>query len=119
MASDNAGVPIKLLYQGEGHVLTVELKNGEIYRGQLVQAEETMNCQLKDVTMTGRDGRVCKLENVFIRGGHIKFIVLPDLLRVSPVLKKVQALRSSKSDADGGKANKGGMGPNSKKPRKA
>ncbi|RYG68859.1 hypothetical protein EON64_04175 [archaeon] len=44
----DAGIPIKLLYQGEGHVLTVELKNGEIYRGQLVQAEETMNCQLKD-----------------------------------------------------------------------
>ncbi|RYG68860.1 hypothetical protein EON64_04180 [archaeon] len=69
--------------------------------------------------MTGRDGRVCKLENVFIRGGHIKFIVLPDLLRVSPILKKIQALRANKTDADGGKAKKVGMGPNAKKPRKA
>lgn len=43
-----AGVPIKLLYQGEGHVVTVEMKNGEVYRGQLAEAEETMNCQLKD-----------------------------------------------------------------------
>lgn len=71
------------------------------------------------VTMTGRDGRVSKLENVFIRGGHIKFIVLPDLLRVSPVLKKIQTLRANKADADTGKARKGGMGPNAKKPRKA
>jgi small nuclear ribonucleoprotein (snRNP)-like protein len=43
-----SGVPIKLLHEGEGHIITVELKNGEIYRGQLVEAEETMNCQLKE-----------------------------------------------------------------------
>ncbi len=46
----DSGVPVKLLYQGEGHVVTVELKNGETYRGQLVAAEETMNCQLKEGT---------------------------------------------------------------------
>jgi small nuclear ribonucleoprotein D3 len=46
--SSNLGVPIKLLYQGEGHIVTVELKTGEVYRGQLAQAEETMNCQLKE-----------------------------------------------------------------------
>lgn len=44
----DAGVPVKLLFQGEGHVVTVELKNGEVYRGQLVAAEDTMNCQLKE-----------------------------------------------------------------------
>jgi hypothetical protein len=44
----DTGVPIKLLYQGEGHTVTVELKNGEIYRGLLARAEDTMNCQLKE-----------------------------------------------------------------------
>ena len=43
-----AGVPIKLLFQGEGHVVTIELKNGEVYRGVLSEAEDTMNCQMKD-----------------------------------------------------------------------
>lgn len=47
-ANKDAGVPIKLLFQGEGHVVTVELKNGEVYRGQLAQAEDTMNCQLTE-----------------------------------------------------------------------
>jgi len=42
------GVPIKLLHEGEGHVVTVELKNGEIYRGMLSEAEDTMNCQMKE-----------------------------------------------------------------------
>lgn len=38
------GVPIKLLHEGEGHGVTVEMKNGEIYRGHLDEAEDTMNC---------------------------------------------------------------------------
>ena len=42
------GVPIKLLHEGEGHVVTVELKNGETYRGMLVEAEDSMNCQMKE-----------------------------------------------------------------------
>jgi small nuclear ribonucleoprotein D3 len=36
------------LHEGEGHVVTVELKNGEIYRGLLSEAEDTMNCQMKE-----------------------------------------------------------------------
>lgn len=39
---------MKLLHEGEGHIVTVELKNGEIYRGVLVEAEDTMNCQMKE-----------------------------------------------------------------------
>ncbi len=112
------------------------MKNGEVYRGQLAEAEDTMNCQLKDgkwlilvsnilvkvhsisVTMTARDGRVCRLENVFLRGGQIKFIVLPELLKNSPILKKVQVLKSKNVEPEpSGK--KGGMGANAKKPRKA
>lgn len=37
-----------LLHEAEGHTVVVELKNGEIYRGLLDQAEDTMNCQLKE-----------------------------------------------------------------------
>ena len=42
------GVPIKILHEGEGHVVTVELKNGETYRGMLTEAEDSMNCQMKE-----------------------------------------------------------------------
>jgi small nuclear ribonucleoprotein D3 len=59
------GVPIKLLHEGEGHVITIEMKNGEIYRGRLMESEDTMNCFITDVTMTARDGRISKLEQVF------------------------------------------------------
>lgn len=93
----SVGAPIQLLFEGEGHIVTVELKNGETYRGFLVKAEETMNCQLKDVTMTAREGRVSRLEHVFLRGGTIKFIVLPEILKNAPIFKKVNSMRQTKA----------------------
>lgn len=92
----NVGAPIQLLFEGEGHIVTVELKNGETYKGLLVKAEDTMNCQLKDVTMTAKEGRVQRLEHVFLRGGNIKFIVMPDILKNAPIFKKVNQMRQSK-----------------------
>jgi small nuclear ribonucleoprotein D3 len=50
--------------------------------------------------MTGRDGRITRIENIFLRGGNIKFIVLPDIIKSSPALKKIQALRAKKVEAD-------------------
>ncbi|KAJ1422649.1 small nuclear ribonucleoprotein-associated protein D3 [Ochromonadaceae sp. CCMP2298] len=108
--STDAGVPIKLLHEGEGHVITVELKNGEIYKGMLAEAEDTMNCQMKEVIMTARNGRVVRLENVFLRGANIKFIVLPDLLKSASVLKKVQGMKAKRGDPEGAPG-----GPPSKK----
>lgn len=34
----SVGVPIKLMHEGLGHTVTVEVKSGETYRGQLVGA---------------------------------------------------------------------------------
>ena len=42
------GVPVKLIHEAEGHIVTVELKNGETYRGLLMEAEDTMNVQMKE-----------------------------------------------------------------------
>lgn len=55
-----AGVPVKLLHEAEGHAVTVELKSGELYRGHLDAAEDTMNLTLSKVSFTARDGRATK-----------------------------------------------------------
>jgi small nuclear ribonucleoprotein D3 len=63
--------------------------------------------------MTARDGRVSRLENVYLRGGNIKFIVLPELLKSAPIFKKVQIMRSKKvgdMDLNGGRGGRGGRG---------
>ncbi len=61
------------MHEAEGHIVTIELKSGETYRGKLLevkhfmhpfvtfQAEDNMNAQLQEVTFTARDGRVGKV----------------------------------------------------------
>jgi hypothetical protein len=45
-------------------------------------AEDNMNVQLKDITVTARDGRVSHLDQVYIRGSHVRFFIVPDMLRL-------------------------------------
>ena len=73
--SGNIGIPVKLLHESEGHTVSVELKTGEVYRGHLVESEDNMNMQLSNVTMTARDGRVSNIEQCFIRGSKVRFMV--------------------------------------------
>mmetsp|Transcript_3659 Transcript_3659/g.4988 ORF Transcript_3659/g.4988 Transcript_3659/m.4988 type:complete len:114 (-) Transcript_3659:189-530(-) len=82
------GVPIKLLHESEGHIVTVELKNGEVYRGLMVDCEDNMNCKMQNVTLTQRDGQQKKVEQVYLRGSKIRFLVLPDMLKNAPMFKR-------------------------------
>src|SRR5690606_35175841 len=47
------------------------------------------NCQMCNITVTYRDGRIAQLENVYIRGSKIRFLILPDMLKNAPMFKKV------------------------------
>jgi len=47
-------------------------------------AEDNMNVQLKDITVTARDGRVSHLDQVYIRGSHVRFFIVPDMLKYVP-----------------------------------
>lgn len=82
------GVPIKVLHEAEGHIVTCETITGEVYRGKLIEAEDNMNCQMTQITVTYRDGRTSNLENVYIRGSKIRFLILPDMLKNAPMFKK-------------------------------
>jgi small nuclear ribonucleoprotein D3 len=35
------GLPVKLLHEAQNHVITIEVKTGELYRGYLTEAEVT------------------------------------------------------------------------------
>ncbi|KAK6192154.1 hypothetical protein SNE40_003680 [Patella caerulea] len=96
------GVPIKVLHEAEGHIVTCETTTGEVYRGKLIEAEDNMNCQMNNITVTYRDGRVAQLENVYIRGSKIRFLILPDMLKNAPMFKKVS--KGSGSAAGRGKS---------------
>ncbi|KAF7376205.1 Small nuclear ribonucleoprotein Sm D3 [Mycena sanguinolenta] len=85
MANSGLGVPVKLLHESLGHIITVELKTGQLYRGKLAEAEDNLNISLKDITVTGRDGRVSQLDQVYIRGSMVRFFIVPDMLQNAPM----------------------------------
>ncbi|CAH8513234.1 unnamed protein product [Schistosoma bovis] len=89
----SVGIPIKVLHDAEGHVVTLETVSGEVFRGKLVEAEDNMNVHMCDLIMTSRDGRTSNLQQVYIRGSKIRFLILPDMLKNSPMLKRPQGAK--------------------------
>ncbi|KAJ1931816.1 Sm-like ribonucleo protein [Linderina pennispora] len=83
------GVPVKLLHESQGHVVTLELKTGQLYRGTLTDTEDNMNVQMKDITVTERDGRTSHLKHVYVRGSNVRFFVVPDMLKNAPMFKRM------------------------------
>jgi small nuclear ribonucleoprotein D3 len=90
------GVPVKLIHEAEGHVVTIELKSGEMYRGELFDVEDNWNCQVKDVTATAKDGRVSQLDHIYVRGGRIRLIIVPDMLKNAPMFKRIDPKNKGK-----------------------
>jgi small nuclear ribonucleoprotein D3 len=66
--------------------LQVELKSGEIYRGELHEAEDNWNVQLTNVQATARDGKVTHMEHLFVRGSRVRFVIVPDMLKNAPMV---------------------------------
>ena len=81
--------------------MTCETITGEVYRGRLVEAEDNMNCQMSSVAVTYRDGRVANLENIYIRGSKIRFLILPDMLKNAPMFKTMGRGRASNTGTAG------------------
>ena len=89
----------------------VELKSGETFRGDLAETEDCWNLQLRNVTSTARDGRVAHLEHVFVRGGRVRLLVVPEMLKHSPMFKRIADLSSSgKAEWKAAAAGRGGGG---------
>lgn len=83
-------VPVKLLYEAENNVVTIEIKSGEMFRGYLLESSDAMNVRLDDVKMTSKDGKVTHLDQVYLRGSQIRFIIVPDMLKYSPMFKTIK-----------------------------
>ena len=60
-----------------------------------------MNCQMTAVTVTYRDGRVAQLENIYIRGSKIRFLILPDMLKNAPMFKNMGRGRGAAAGSAG------------------
>ncbi len=103
-------MPLKLLHESVGHIVTVELKTGVMYRGKLVEAEDTFNLQLRDVVCTQRDGRNVALDQVYCRGSQVRFVIVPDVLKNAPIFKVIIGKPSFAGRGRGRGGPRGGRG---------
>ncbi|CAN3503676.1 small nuclear ribonucleoprotein Sm D3 [Diutina catenulata] len=80
-----AGIPVRLLNEARGHVISLELTTGDTYRGKLLDNEDNMNLSLYDVVVTKPTGDTEHLSQVIVRGSMIRFVSVPDMLRNAPM----------------------------------
>mmetsp|Transcript_10564 Transcript_10564/g.13740 ORF Transcript_10564/g.13740 Transcript_10564/m.13740 type:complete len:171 (+) Transcript_10564:132-644(+) len=103
VGNNRVGIPIVLLHDAEGSVITVETKHGELIRGLLFEAEDQMNLYLKHAVITSpcpnskdkKKKRKC--DQVYIQGTQILFVVLPDMLRHAPMFQRIKGWRKNPS----------------------
>ncbi|KAL3771329.1 hypothetical protein ACHAWO_005395 [Cyclotella atomus] len=90
VGNNRVGIPIVLLHDAEGSVITVETKSGELFRGLLFEAEDMMNLYLKKAVILGPSkGEKRNVDQVYIRGSEIVFIALPEMLRHAPMFERI------------------------------
>lgn len=53
MSGANLGIPIRLIHESLGHVITVETKGGVSYRGQLYEGEQEITIYFDPVFFLG------------------------------------------------------------------
>lgn len=74
----NLGVPCKLLKEFKDRKVTIEVNNGEVYRGILHDVEENLSVSLDEVKAIMSDGKVVQMKAVYLKGSRIRLISLPD-----------------------------------------
>jgi small nuclear ribonucleoprotein D3 len=83
-------IPLLVLRECKGETVTVELSNGETYEGQVGSAESTMSLYLTQVTKRAQDGRISRLQQVYIRGNQVVLVRLPSILHNFPLLQRIE-----------------------------
>jgi small nuclear ribonucleoprotein D3 len=89
VGNNRVGIPIVVLHDAEGAVIEVETKKGELIRGLLFEAEDMMNLYMKNcVVKDGDSGVKRKVNQVYVRGPEIVFIILPRMLGHAPMFNR-------------------------------
>jgi len=98
--------------------MLVELKNGETYNGHLVNCDNWMNLQLREVICTSRDGdHFWRMNECYVRGSTIKYLRIPDEVIDMVKDENIQRMKAAKNrnrenNRDNRGNNRGGRGGN-------
>jgi len=70
-----------------GETVNVELKNGSVVSGQVVGVDIAMNTHMKYVKVTQKNGKVSNMNHLSLRGGTIRYVILPDTFNLDILLQ--------------------------------
>ena len=89
VGNNRVGIPIVVLHDAEGAVIEVETKKGELIRGLLFEAEDMMNLYIKNcIVKDCASGVKRRVNQVYVRGPEIVFIILPNMLARAPMFNR-------------------------------
>lgn len=108
-------LPLYLLTNAKGQQMSVELKNGEIVEGELINVDNWMNLTLSNVSQydtIGNSGNIAaqkeivKSKEIYLRGTYIKYIKLQDNV-IDQVKQQISSGSGSSSGGNGGHYRRG------------
>ena len=95
-------LPLSLLKTAQGRPILIELKTGDTYNGTLVDCDNWMNLNLREVVHTSKDGaKFWKMDTCYVRGSQIKYLRMEE-----DIIDKVPRQQSYR----GGRGGRGGRG---------
>eukprot|EP00944_MAST-04C_sp_MAST-4C-sp1_P005654 g5654.t1 len=95
-------LPLSLLKTAQGRPILIELKTGDTYNGTLVDCDNWMNLNLREVVHTSKDGaKFWKMDTCYVRGSQIKYLRMEE-----DIIDKVPRQQSYR----GGRGNGRGRG---------
>jgi small nuclear ribonucleoprotein D1 len=83
--------------------VTIELKNGTLVNGTIVNVDMQMNTHLKTVKMTVKGKQPQFLDGLSIRGNNIRYYILPDSLPLDTLLIDDAPKKQNKKPVPGGR----------------
>eukprot|EP00568_Trieres_chinensis_P007563 CAMPEP_0183293670 /NCGR_PEP_ID=MMETSP0160_2-20130417/2271_1 /TAXON_ID=2839 ORGANISM="Odontella Sinensis, Strain Grunow 1884" /NCGR_SAMPLE_ID=MMETSP0160_2 /ASSEMBLY_ACC=CAM_ASM_000250 /LENGTH=131 /DNA_ID=CAMNT_0025454825 /DNA_START=161 /DNA_END=553 /DNA_ORIENTATION=+ len=93
VGNNRVGIPIVLLHDAEGSVVSIETRKGELIRGILHEAEDMMNLYLQKANVLDERGNERYVPQLYVRGPEIVFVVLPDMLKRAPMFNRIKHWR--------------------------
>lgn len=94
--SQHGGSLLSFLQELRGTLVEIELKNSSIVSGEMVYVDENMNTFLKHAKITMKGSNPTKAEEYMVRGSTIRYIILPESMNTSDVLKKAATRKKRK-----------------------
>ena len=78
---------VNFLQKLKHETLTIEMKDGSQVMGTITKIDEAMNTHMSNVKISKKGNPQVTLDILYIRGGSIRYYILPDFLPLDQLLE--------------------------------